>query len=97
MWHDADRAGPKGTNTPEQTRAVIEAWVPQELWTDFNLLLVGLGQEVQTERPKLLGKVQRCSDVEAGMAYVRVLLLALSCMVCERTVTVSQRVRIHFD
>ena len=30
--------------------------------SDVNLLLVGLGQEVQTEKPKLLQKCLACSD-----------------------------------
>lgn len=55
-------AGRGGSKTPEQTRKVLEAWMPQEVWADVNLLLVGLGQEVQTEKAKLLGKCLECSD-----------------------------------
>ena len=55
-------AGPAGTKTPEQTRAAIEGWMPREVWPHVNILLVGLGQEVQTEKPKLLGKALGCSD-----------------------------------
>ncbi len=35
--------------------------MPREVWPDVNLLLVGLGQEVQTEKAKLLGKCLRSS------------------------------------
>jgi len=37
-WH-----GPKGTKTPEETRASLEAWLPKEKWHDINHLLVGFG------------------------------------------------------
>lgn len=33
------------TKTPEKTRVALEAWMPRELWTDINLLLVGFGQQ----------------------------------------------------
>ena len=55
-------AGKAGTKQPEQTRKVLEAWMPREIWPDVNLLLVGLGQEMQTEKPKLLTKCISCSD-----------------------------------
>ena len=45
--------GEGGTKQPEQTRRAIESWMPRDVWPHVNLLLVGLGQEVQTERPKL--------------------------------------------
>ena len=41
---------------PEKTRKALEQWVPRDDWGDVNWLLVGLGQEVQTEKPKLLRK-----------------------------------------
>lgn len=34
------------TNTPEQTRAALESWLPRERWHAINHLLVGLGQTV---------------------------------------------------
>ena len=57
-----DWAGADGTKQPEQTRKILEAWMPAEVWPDVNLLLVGLGQEVQTEKAKLLRKCLACSD-----------------------------------
>jgi len=31
---------------PEQTRQALEAWLPEDRWTEINWLLVGFGQEV---------------------------------------------------
>lgn len=52
-------AGP--TKTPEHTRKAIESWMPRQVWPEVNLLLVGLGQEIQTEKAKLLRKAVLCS------------------------------------
>ena len=48
--------GPAGrqTKTPEQTRAAVEGWLPRELWDDFNLILVGIGQEVRAPARRCL-------------------------------------------
>ncbi|EEP75463.1 conserved hypothetical protein [Uncinocarpus reesii 1704] len=34
------------TKTPEETRVVLEAWLPRDKWREINWLLVGLGQTV---------------------------------------------------
>lgn len=34
------------TNTPEQTRAALESWLPRERWHAINHMLVGLGQTI---------------------------------------------------
>ncbi len=34
------------TNTPEETRASLEAWLPKEKWHHINHLLVGFGQTI---------------------------------------------------
>ncbi|KMU92279.1 DNA base excision repair N-glycosylase 2 [Coccidioides immitis H538.4] len=34
------------TKTPEETRVLLEAWLPREKWREINWLLVGLGQTV---------------------------------------------------
>uniref|UniRef100_A0A7S0LNJ2 Endonuclease III homolog n=1 Tax=Coccolithus braarudii TaxID=221442 RepID=A0A7S0LNJ2_9EUKA len=62
--------GPVATKLPEQTRGAIEAWMPSDIWADVNLVLVGLGQEIQTEKPKLLRKCLECSDPDAALALV---------------------------
>ena len=44
---------PKLTKTPEETRLSLESWLPKELWSEVNHLLVGFGQEIcQPQRPK---------------------------------------------
>lgn len=41
------------TANPEQTRVALEQWLPAELWSTINTLLVGFGQTVCTPlRPK---------------------------------------------
>ena len=45
----------------------------EDVWPHVNLLLVGLGQEIQTERPKLLGKCLRCSDAPRALRLVSAL------------------------
>jgi len=66
-------AGPVETKTPEKTREAIESWIPKQLWDETNLLLVGLGQEIQTERLKLLGKALASSDVPFALNLLAVL------------------------
>ncbi len=34
------------TKTPEHTRKGLESWLPKELWSDINLVLVGFGQTI---------------------------------------------------
>jgi len=34
------------TKTPEETRAMLESWLPKEKWHDINHLLVGFGQTI---------------------------------------------------
>lgn len=50
----------------------IEAWMPKDIWGDVNELLVGFGQEIQTEKAKLLRKCLACSNPEAALELVRV-------------------------
>ena len=47
--------------------------MPKEVWPDVNLLLVGLGQEVQTEKEKLLRKCLASSDPTAALRLVSTL------------------------
>ena len=62
--------GGAASKTPEKTRAALEAWMPREVWGEVNLLLVGFGQEIQTEKPKLLRKALGCSDPVAARALL---------------------------
>lgn len=36
----------KPTKNPEETRRALEEWLPRELWSEINWLLVGFGQQV---------------------------------------------------
>ncbi|XP_052462308.1 endonuclease III-like protein 1 isoform X1 [Carassius gibelio] len=36
----------KETKTPEETRRALEEWLPRDLWSEINWLLVGFGQQV---------------------------------------------------
>ena len=40
------------TNSPEQTRVALEAWLPKQYWWEINLLLVGFGQQICKGSPK---------------------------------------------
>lgn len=44
------------TQTPEQTRAALESWLPKDRWHDINNLLVGHGQTI------CLPVGRRCGD-----------------------------------
>ena len=46
----------KNVKKPEDTRRQMESWLPKEEWGNINLLLVGVGQEVQQEQLKLVKK-----------------------------------------
>lgn len=46
----------KPTKDPEKTRHELESWVPVELWSDINLMLVGFGQTI------CLPKSPKCSS-----------------------------------
>jgi len=58
---------PGGTKQPEQTRKAIESWMPRDIWPHVNLILVGLGQEVQTEQQKLISKALKSSNPSAAL------------------------------
>ncbi|XP_059548730.1 endonuclease III-like protein 1 isoform X4 [Myotis daubentonii] len=36
----------KVTKSPEETRAALEDWLPRDLWSEINGLLVGFGQQI---------------------------------------------------
>ena len=63
----------KLAKSPEQTRRQLEAWLPLEHWPSFNLVWVGLGQELQAEKAKLLGKAIASSDPKRAVALLRTL------------------------
>ena len=51
-WHQ--------TRSPEETRAILEAWLPKEKWHEINTLLVGLGQTICTP------VARKCGDCVLG-------------------------------
>ncbi|KAJ8978246.1 hypothetical protein NQ317_012602 [Molorchus minor] len=49
----SNRLGWVKSDTPEQTRRALEDWLPVELWSEVNHLLVGFGQQIcQPVRPQ---------------------------------------------
>jgi len=58
------------TKTPEQTRRALESWLPYREWPTINLLLVGVGQQSQTERSKLL---RRCLHTSSPVEALRLM------------------------
>ncbi|KAF7659571.1 hypothetical protein LDENG_00296610 [Lucifuga dentata] len=48
VHHISNRLGwlRKPTKSPEETRKGLEEWLPRELWSEINWLLVGFGQQV---------------------------------------------------
>lgn len=50
------------TQTPEQTRAALESWLPKDKWHDINNLLVGFGQTI------CLPVGRRCGDCKLADA-----------------------------
>lgn len=49
----SNRLGWVNTKTPEQTRKALEDWLPYELWSEVNHLLVGFGQQIcQPTKPQ---------------------------------------------
>ena len=55
----------------EDTRKQLEAWLPRSEWPGMNYVWVGLGQEIQTQKEKLLRKVLACSDPTRGLKLLK--------------------------
>jgi len=66
-WTQASRG-------PEDTRRQLEAWLPRDLWSDINLLLVGFGQQlcspVRPQCQRCLNK--NCCPASTAKSDVRV-------------------------
>ena len=50
------------TKNPEETRKMLESWLPRDKWKEINWLLVGFGQKV------CLPIGRKCGDCEVGLA-----------------------------
>ena len=59
------------SNNPEQTRVQVESWLPREYWKSVNLLWVGMGQEVQQFKPKIIRKALDCSQPKEALKLVK--------------------------
>ena len=49
----------------------MEAWLPRELWEEINLVWVGLGQELQMEKKKLILKALKSSDPPFALSLLK--------------------------
>lgn len=59
----------KQAKNPEETRKQLEDWLPKDLWTEINQLLVGFGQEIcLPQRPKCSQCLNKniCPFVKSG-------------------------------
>jgi len=61
----------KGAKSPEDSRKGLESWLPREHWHEVNLIWVGMGQEIQTEKRKLLGKALACSKPKEAVRLLK--------------------------
>ena len=61
----------KKSKNPEDTRRQLESWLPRKYWKNMNLVWVGLGQEIQTEKVKLIGKALECSDPKYALKLLK--------------------------
>ena len=58
------------SKNPEDTREQMEGWLPKERWGNVNLLWVGVGQEVQQQKEKVLKKCIASSDPKESLKLV---------------------------
>ncbi|KAI9764174.1 MAG: DNA N-glycosylase and apurinic/apyrimidinic (AP) lyase [Geoglossum simile] len=56
--------GKRGTKGPEDTRKVLEGWLPKELWAEINGVLVGLGQTICLPRGR---RCDVCKAADKGL------------------------------
>lgn len=64
-------AGAPQVKTPEQTRVAIESWLPKALWSEINLLFVGMGQELQVDKELVLYKCLASSRPSDALTLVQ--------------------------
>lgn len=62
---------PKPTKEPEQTRLALEAWLPQNLWSEVNYLLVGFGQTICTPVKPKCGECLNCEICPSATRTVK--------------------------
>ena len=52
----------KDCREPEHTRLALEGWLPHDLWGEFTVVLVGLGQLMQRGKGKLNERIEMTAD-----------------------------------
>lgn len=62
---------------PEQTRAQMQKLLPYREWSDVNVVVVGLGQQMNSSRPTLLKRCLQSSDPVAALRLMQRLDLDL--------------------
>ncbi len=71
------------TKNPEETRAALQSWLPQDRWREINSLLVGLGQAV------CLPQGRRCGDCKLGLRGL--------CRAADRKKVTEGRARVELE
>lgn len=65
-----NRLGWVKSREPEQTRHQLQKWLPYSEWSDVNVVMVGLGQQMNSAKPRLL---QRCLQASRPVKAFRLL------------------------
>ena len=56
---------------PEHTRVALEQWLPRELWAEFTVTLVGLGQLLQSDKGRLADKCSKCDNPDEALKLMK--------------------------
>ena len=59
------------SKTPEKTREQLEGWLPRDKWPMANVLWVGIGQETQQQKEKIIKKAIACSRPADALGLIR--------------------------
>ena len=59
------------SKTPEKTREQLEGWLPRDKWPVVNVLWVGIGQETQQQKEKILKKAIASSRPADSLRLIR--------------------------
>jgi len=67
------------SSSPEQTRVQLQRWLPYSEWADVNLVMVGLGQQLNVARAALLRRCFETSSPIEALNLLQRLGLDLAC------------------
>jgi len=59
------------SKTPEKTREQLEGWLPRDKWPTVNVLWVGIGQETQQQKEKIIKKAIASSRPADALGLIR--------------------------